>query len=165
MLKLSIFMILSCAALCALLIGYDYVRDRLGLNKPTPPPPIVIPPIDYVPFLENVLIPCVRDIYAECALAIPKNTALHIVPPPDCTMAHPKYGTVYCYDFKRQPHLEGDLKNLCTRYSTMPLRDIARKINGVLPKYCITVGCRPCAIVNARDLENGVIRFVVGVAP
>lgn len=170
MLKLSIFMILICAAFCALLIGYEYFRNRLGLNQPTPQPhptsqvQFTTCGDDYIPFLESVLIPCVRDMYTECALAAPRSTASHIVPSSYCAIVHPKYGKVYCYDFKRQSYIEGGIRNLSTKYSTLPWKEIVKKINGVLPKYAIAAGYSPCVIVGGKDLENGVIRFVVGVA-
>lgn len=170
MLTLSFGIILICAALCGLLIAYDCIRKRLGLsssgqqNSTVPFQPAVCDD-NYVPFLEDVLIPCVQDMHEECALAAPGRTALHIVPPPDCSMAHQKHGIVYCYDFKRQSFVEGGLDNLHTRYSTLPLRDVVEKINGALPKYAIAAGCRPCVIVDAKDIGNGIIRFTVGVTP
>lgn len=170
MLKLTIGIIFICAALCGLLIAYDYIRNRLGLDKPTqqsafvPSQPTVCPE-NYVPFLETVFVPCVDDLYEECDLAAPGKTALHIVPFPDCAMVDPEYGLVFCYDFKRHSYVEGGLDNLHTRYSTLPLDDIVLKLNDSLPKYAIAAGHCPCSIVDAKDVGNGVVRFTVGVTP
>ncbi len=170
MLTLSFGIILICAALCGLLIAYDYIRNRLGLDKTSQqsvsvPSQLTVCPENYVPFLEKVFIPCVDDLHDECALAAPGKTALHIVPFPDCAMVDPVYDLVFCYDFKRQSYVEGGLDNLHTRYSTLPLEDIVGKLNGSLSKYAIAAGHRPCSIVDAKDTENGVVRFTVGVTP
>ena len=115
--------------------------------------------VDYA----QVTIDCVSTIYSSCALTRPGELPQHMATYPSGIMYSPRDGIRFQVFFDRGLDLTGGLHEL--RYSTVPVKDIARKINQTLPNFFVMRGYTPYRIVGAKDCDAGRVGFILAPIP
>lgn len=151
-------------AVALLLIAIAYITDRLNLNpaaKATTQQLQVPTPLDWIYYRNylDVCIQCVGNIYSSCGLCRPGDLPQHMAP--GGNGIHYQNGRMgFIVYFDRNCNLTGGVGNF--EYTTTPLEKIVAKVNSVLPNYCIANGLAPAIIVDARDVGNGRVAFLLG---
>ena len=153
--------------LIALLIGYQYIAQKLGFDLGGKQNSAQQPQINLSAFADyrrvyEPLAHCIRENCHKFKLDTVDNSAKHFLGQQDAF-----YGEngqqFFVYRFRHR--LDGvGILNGHGRYDTTPAMDIADMINGAIFPYCMEHNTVPLAIYNAIDDEDGWIRFYVGYA-
>lgn len=160
--KTTVIVVMLFAALLALLLGYQYFAQKLGIN---PQSAAQSPVINEETVMEynricGTLMDCVRHNYRHFGLDVPGDLVEHLIVPQDGIRT--KDGQMFfIYQFRRGQDAISIMEHRTT-YNTTPAAEIAHRINQELPRYCIANGTVIAKIYKAIDGSDGAIRFVVG---
>ena len=159
------FLMIAAFVMAALLlVAIAYIADRLNLNptaKATAQQPQIPTPLDWISYREylGACIQCVGNNYSSCGLCRPGDLPQHMAP--GGNGIHYQDGRMcFVAYFDHSRNLNGGVGNF--EYTTTPLEKIVAKVNSVLPNYCIANGLAPATIVDARDVGNGRVAFLLG---
>lgn len=154
------------------LVAFMYVRDKV---RPVPAQtaqtsPIVVPALsprqiqlltpEYIDCV-SVVIECLASNYASCGLCRPGPLPQHMAPDGNGIITDAKCGILFLVFFDRAASLDGGIGN--TSYTTTSLKSMVKKINSVLPNYCIAKGLVPYIVVRGKNYPAG--RVCLGLAP
>lgn len=168
--KLAIFSVVVCCLLMAAIVAVAYVckRFHIGENGTTPAgrAPAPIPSaqcwMDYHDYTQ-IMIDCVANNYTSCGLTRPGALPQHMKAYPYGVDLLPDGNVGFHICFDRGPDLSGNGQEM--RFSTVPLRSMARKINETFPNYCLMAGYAPYRISGVRDVSAGRVEFLITPVP
>ena len=108
----------------------------------------------------NALIDCLSRVYHSVGLCKPMELAQHIELFPDAVVYEEGYiYPFYVYSFDRSV-LPSNLEE--SKYNTLPVDKMCRKINTVFSKYCVTNGLAEFMVIGGSNGDEGVVQFVIG---
>ena len=103
---------------------------------------------------------CVANNHNTCGLCRPGDLPQHMAPGLSGIIR--KDGALYYVGlFDRTRVFTGGMGKFT--YDTTPRDRMVRKLNDLLPNYCIAAGLAPVYIRASRDLDNGRVAFILGL--
>lgn len=168
--KFALFIVGICVLLMIVIVVVAYICDRIRTGRNTPPPDGQTSATmlatqcwrDYQDYTQ-IMIDCVANNYTSCGLTRPGELPQHMKAYPHGVDLLPDGNVGFLICFDRGPELSRPGQEI--RYSTVPLRSMARKINETFPNYCLMAGYAPYQISGARDASAGRVEFLITPVP
>ena len=162
--KIALFTIVTCVVLMAVMVAVAYVRNRLNIatRGTAQQDPLPLTPQDWEVYLAylQALMECVANNHNTCGLCRPGDLPQHMAPGLSGIIR--KDGALYYVGlFDRTRVFTGGMGKFT--YDTTPRDRMVRKLNDLLPNYCIAAGLAPVYIRASRDLDNGRVAFILGL--
>jgi len=154
--------------LLAALLGFTWAADKLGIGtKSTPAKPQGLTEIQLYELYNteylavgHALIDCISRVYHSVGLCKPMELAHHIELFPEALVYEEGYMyPFYVYSFDRSI-LPSNLEE--SKYNTIPVDKICRKLNTNFGKYCVTNGLAEFMVIGGSSNDEGVVSLVIG---
>ena len=137
-------------------------RLNIGTRTTAQQAPLPLTPQDWEVYLAylQALMECVANNHNTCGLCRPGDLPQHMAPGLSGIIR--KGGAMYFVGlFDRTRVFTGGVGKFT--YDTTPRDRMVRKLNDLLPNYCIAAGLAPVYIRASRDLDNGRVAFILGL--
>ena len=168
--KFALFIVGICVLLMIVIVAVAYICGRIRIGEQVTPNTRLTPaPIPAAQFWKDyqdyaqIMIDCVANNYISCGLTRPGELPQHMKAYPHGVDLLPDGNVGFHICFDRGPELSRPGQEI--RYSTVPLRSMARKINETFPNYCLMAGYAPYRISGARDASAGRVEFLITPVP
>ena len=106
--------------------------------------------------LATAMARCVAANCQYCRLVCPKDSTNHLAQAGKGVIWDDQLGILFCYVFDRTSSVYG-LNDI--RYSTVPVSDMAQKLNKSIGNYCMQMGLSSLRIVRQSNLDDAQVCF------